>query len=208
MATSSFKSTTKRTTIGSSSEDSGSNSGQSLRRSRSLSRFSRQLSPEETPEYIKNAPRGKFVNTDRGSATFTEISLDDLAVELFSNESDWSADREREGRGGRFESEIRRWASDTASSSRRRGRSVSRSCGSDLETVVSNGASSKNVNSSKVASGRSRSLSVARYQIIDSEVTFPFPLHFFSSLELVLLTSLFIFEITVWSVLVFSLYGK
>ncbi|KAL2539610.1 hypothetical protein Adt_00588 [Abeliophyllum distichum] len=169
MATSSFKSTTKRTPIGSSSEDSGTNNGRSLRRSRSLSRFSRPLPPEEPPEYIKNAPRGKFVNTVRGSAAFLDISLDDLALEFFlnDNESDWSVDRERDGRGGG--AEIGRWASDTASSSRRRGRSVSKSRWGDVKSVVSNGTSGKNVNSSAAGSRRRRSLSVARYQISDSE---------------------------------------
>ncbi|KAL2459585.1 uncharacterized protein Fot_54834 [Forsythia ovata] len=169
MATSSFKSTTKRTPMGSSSDDSGTNNGRSLRRSRSLSRFSRPLPPEEPPEYIKNAPRGKFVNTVRGSTAFLDISLDDLALEFFSNEneSDWSVDRERDGRGGG--AEIGRWASDTASSSRRRGRSMSKSRWGDVKSVVSNGTSGKNVNSSVAGSRRRRSLSVVRYHISDSE---------------------------------------
>ncbi|XP_011083967.1 uncharacterized protein LOC105166335 isoform X2 [Sesamum indicum] len=176
MATSAFKSTTKRAAIGGSS--SGDSSRSSLRRSRSLSRFSRPIEPEPEPDtetdYNKNVPRGKFVNTTRGSKMpFPEISLDDLALEFFSssskndNESDGGV-VERNGREGRSVSrraEIGRWASDTASS-RRRGRSVSRARGN---VVSSNSASAKNVISSDAGSRRRRSLSVARYQISDSE---------------------------------------
>ncbi|KAL0397267.1 UNVERIFIED_CONTAM: hypothetical protein Scaly_0175100 [Sesamum calycinum] len=103
---------------------------------------------------------------------FPEISLDDLALEFFSssskndNESDGGV-VEGNGREGRsvLGREIGRWASDTASS-RRRGRSVSRARGN---VVSSNSASAKNVISSDAGSQRRRSLSVARYQISDSE---------------------------------------
>ncbi|KAK6153944.1 hypothetical protein DH2020_013583 [Rehmannia glutinosa] len=175
MATSAFKSTTKRASIGgSTSEDS---SRRSLRRSRSLSRFSRPIAPEPETEtdYNKNVPRGKFVNTTRGSTTpFPEISLDDLALEFFSssskneNESDGVV-VERKGREGRSASrhgEIGRWASDTASS-RRRGRSVSKTRGNVVSSSSASGG--KNVISSDAGSRRRRSLSVARYQISDSE---------------------------------------
>ncbi|XP_073296711.1 uncharacterized protein [Primulina huaijiensis] len=176
MATSAFKSTTKRTPIrgNSSSEDSSSGS-RSLRRSRSLSRFSRPVHPEcETerpvPDYNKTWPRGKFVNTLRGSAAFPEISLDDLALEFFGsssrteNESDGGGLRERKEREGRS---VGRWASDTASS-RRRGRSVSRSRG---DSILNSSAfeGNKIVSSSDAGSRRRRSLSVARHQISDSE---------------------------------------
>ncbi|KAK6127612.1 hypothetical protein DH2020_038650 [Rehmannia glutinosa] len=170
MATSAFKSTTKRASIGgSSSEDS---SRRSLRRSRSLSRFSRPIAPEPETEtdYNKNVPRGSS-----GSTTpFPEISLDDLALEFFSssskneNESDGVV-VERKGREGRSASrhgEIGRWASDTASS-RRRGRSVSKTRGNVVSSSSASGG--KNVISSDAGSRRRRSLSVARYQISDSE---------------------------------------
>ncbi|KAI3463644.1 hypothetical protein Pfo_020307 [Paulownia fortunei] len=175
MATSAFKSTTKRAEIGgSSSEDS---SRRSLRRSRSLSRVSRPIAPEPETEadYNKNVPKGKFVNTTRGSTTpFPEISLDDLALEFFSssskndNESEGGVveRKEREGRSVSRRGEIGRWASDTASS-RRKGRSVSRVRGDFVSSSSASGA--KNVISSDAGSRRRRSLSVARYQISDSE---------------------------------------
>lgn len=176
MATSAFKSTTKRTPIrGSSSSEDSSSASRSLRRSRSLSRFSRPVHPEcETerpvPDYNNTGPRGKFVNTLRGSAAFPEISLDDLALEFFGsssrteNESDVGGLRERKEREGRS---VGRWASDTASS-RRRGRSVSRSRG---DSVLNSSAfeGNKIVSSSDAGSRRRRSLSVARHQISDSE---------------------------------------
>ncbi|KAG8388071.1 hypothetical protein BUALT_Bualt02G0087000 [Buddleja alternifolia] len=166
MATSSFKSTTKRAPFGSSSSE------DSSRRSRSLSRFSRPIADSE-PDYNKNAPRGKFVNTKRGSATpFPEISLDDLALEFFSSSSNSKNENESDG-GGRGlverqgRSVARRWETDTASS-RRKGRSVSRTRGGDA--VSSSSASrGKNVFSSDAGSRRRRSLSVSRYQISDSE---------------------------------------
>ncbi|PIN27062.1 hypothetical protein CDL12_00160 [Handroanthus impetiginosus] len=159
---------------GSSSEDSA---RRSLRRSRSLSRFSRPIEPElySETDYNRNAPRGKFVNTSRGSTSpFPEISLDDLALEFFSSSSmnDTESDSgvvERKERVGRAVSrcgDIGRWASDTASS-RRRSRSVSRSRGDAVSSGSAPGA--KMVISSDAGSRRRRSLSVARHQIRDSE---------------------------------------
>ncbi|XP_073037241.1 uncharacterized protein [Primulina eburnea] len=174
MATSAFKSTTKRTPIrGSSSSEDSSCASRSLRRSRSLSQFSRPVHPEcdtEQPvlDYNKTGPRGKFVNTVRGSATFPEISLDDLALEFFGsrteNERDGGVVRERKEREGRS---VGRWASDTVSS-RRRGRSVSRS---RWDSISNSSAfeGNKVVSSSDAGSRRRRSLSVARHQISDSE---------------------------------------
>ncbi|XP_051119324.1 uncharacterized protein LOC127243380 [Andrographis paniculata] len=151
MATSSFKSATKRPFA-------ASGSGLS------------QSSPETDADYHRNAPRGKFVNTKRGSGA--PICLDDLALEFFSssNESDEPPDRkERPGRSG---SRLGRWASDTASS-RRRARSVSRTRASGIGVSGSSTSGGKNVISNEVGSGsgsrRRRSLSVARYQISDSE---------------------------------------
>ncbi|XP_057970171.1 uncharacterized protein LOC131159339 [Malania oleifera] len=165
MATSAFRSATKRTPIGASSlsteESSSSNRSAARRRSRSLSRFSRR--PPESECYDEApAPRGKFVNTTRGSM-FPEISLDDLAIELFSNEK--SVER---GRPSRQSPNI---SSSTASSaSQRRGRSVSRhgsrvgggkssACGSFGEGRVGSDHNPR----------RRRSVSVVRYQISDSE---------------------------------------
>ncbi|KAL3818584.1 hypothetical protein ACJIZ3_004489 [Penstemon smallii] len=185
MATSAFKSTTKRASIGrregSSSEES---SRRSLRRSRSVSRFSRPIAAEDESVYNKSQPRGKFVNTKRGSseaASFPEISLDDLALEFFSS----SSLNENESDGGK--QRVGRWASDTASS-RRRGRSVSRSrenvvsssgakntissrsVSRSRENVVSSSGAKNAISSSAAGSRRRRSLSVARYhQISDSE---------------------------------------
>lgn len=114
---------------------------------------------------MKNVPRGKFVNTTRGStAPFPEISLDDLALEFFSssskNESDGGVAAEREGRSASRRGEIGRWASDTASS-RRRGRSVSRGR-SDAVPSSSAASGAKNAVSSDVSSRRRRSVSVVR----------------------------------------------
>ncbi|XP_048444033.1 uncharacterized protein LOC103950050 isoform X2 [Pyrus x bretschneideri] len=172
MATSAFKSTTKRTPIGASKappEDSASfNRKASHRRSRSLSCFSRGL-PERTPaadDYDDNPvpSRGRFVNTVRGSG-FPEISLDDLAVELF----DSSADRSRSVARSTE-------ATPADSASLRRGRSVSRhgprigGGGGDVRGGTgNNSAGGRVVSESKGNSSRRRSVSVARYQMSDSE---------------------------------------
>ncbi|XP_021808439.1 uncharacterized protein LOC110752142 [Prunus avium] len=170
MATSAFKSTTKRTPIGASkapAEDSASsNRKSSHRRSRSLSCFSRGL-PERTPkaeDFDDNpAPKGRFVNTVRGSG-FPEISLDDLAIELF----DSSGDRGRSvARGSE--------ATPTSSVSQRRGRSVSRHSsrvggGGDVRGSASNNSGGGRVISESKGNSRPRrSVSVARYQMSDSE---------------------------------------
>ncbi|KAK6127732.1 hypothetical protein DH2020_038538 [Rehmannia glutinosa] len=107
--------------------------------------------PAAAPSAVRVASAdspGKFVNTTRGSTTpFPEISLDDLALEFFSssskneNESDGVV-VERKGREGRSASrhgEIGRWASDTASS-RRRGRSVSKTRGNVVSCSSASGA--------------------------------------------------------------------
>ncbi|KAL7114545.1 hypothetical protein ACP275_04G127900 [Erythranthe tilingii] len=179
MATSAFRSTTKRDSIGGNSSSDNS-LRRSLRRSRSHSRFSHATAPDSPlteADYNKNVPRGKFVNTTRGSASpFPEISLDDLALELFSsssskndNESDGGAAelKQRRGRSVSRRGEIGRWASDTVSSSRK-GRSVSRSRGGDVASI-SSASTAKKIISSDAGSRRRRSLSVARYQISDSE---------------------------------------
>ncbi|KAM1736969.1 hypothetical protein ACFX12_015259 [Malus domestica] len=175
MATSAFKSTTKRTPIGASKappEDSAAfDRKSSHRRSRSLSCFSRGL-PERTPaadDYDDNPvpSRGRFVNKVRGSG-FPEISLDDLAVELF----DSSADRSRsDARSSE--------ATPAGSASQRRGRSVSRhgprvggggGGGGDVRGGTgNNSAGGRVVSESKGNSSRRRSVSVARYQKSDSE---------------------------------------
>ncbi|CAH9054608.1 unnamed protein product [Cuscuta epithymum] len=181
MATSAFKSTTKRAPIGGSAEVSSSSSSsgnRAARRSRSLSRFSRRLPFGEEPAEaaassgFEPTPRRRFVNTARGSV-FPEISLDDLAQEFFcrkDEEIDSSdPDRTRSARRG---SDIGRWASETASS-QRRGRSVSRQSSSsktsgDRKSVVSD-RSRVNTGLSESNSRRRRSVSSVRFQISDSE---------------------------------------
>ncbi|KAK7282012.1 hypothetical protein RIF29_10475 [Crotalaria pallida] len=166
MATSAFKSTTKRTPVGASSstssaEDStaSSSSHHHHRRSRSLSQFSRPLNPPNNNDLA--APKGRFVNTVRGSV-FPEISLDDLAVEFFE-----SANRGRSGSRS-FEPKATPTAASTASS-QRRGRSVSRksSGGGDDRRISIGGGGGRPV--SDANSRRRRSVSVVRYQISDSE---------------------------------------
>ncbi|GMY15055.1 NKAP family protein CG6066 [Fagus crenata] len=177
MATSAFKSTTKRTSIGaatsSSADDSGSSNRSSSahhRRSRSLSRFSRPLpnfSESDAFDFNDNGvvptPRGKFVNKTRGSG-FPEISLDDLAIEFF----DSSGDRGRSS-GPRKSDAV----SGASSASQRRGRSVSRqnsrvaSGGDGRGSVCNNSGGGKVVSESNPR--RRRSVSVVRYQISDSE---------------------------------------
>ncbi|TKY73616.1 micronuclear linker histone polyprotein [Spatholobus suberectus] len=160
MATAAFKSTTKRTPVGASSaEDAASSSSLHHRRSRSLSRPSRQSFPSRNDgDHL--TPRGRFVNTVRGSG-FPEISLDDLAVEFFE-----SANRGRFG--GSRTSELE--ATPAAAASQRRGRSVSRkSSGVGDERRSSVGAGGGGRPLSDANSRRRRSVSVVRYLISDSE---------------------------------------
>ncbi|VFR00806.1 unnamed protein product [Cuscuta campestris] len=193
MATSAFKSTTKRAPIGgvsgevssscSSSSTSSYSGNRANRRSRSLSRFSRRLPfGEEPPEAAASSgfeptPRRKFVNTVRGSGSgsaFPEISLDDLAQEFFSRRDEEidSSDPDH-ARSARRGSDIGRWASETASS-QRRGRSVSRQSSrnsGDRKSIVSDRSRVSNGLPEKAESNsrRRRSVSSVRYQISDSE---------------------------------------
>lgn len=172
MASSAFKSTTKRTPIGApaaSGDDSTSTNRSSIhRRSRSLSRFSHPMPSSPVDKAFDEAParRGRFVNTSRGSG-FPEISLDDLAVEFFgSGDRGRSAARNSESSG----------ATNVAAASHRRGRSVSRHGCSKTSVSGSDGKGRPNysVGGEKVVpetnSRRRRSVSVVRYQISDSEV--------------------------------------
>lgn len=174
MATSAFKSTTKRTPIGASSssaEDSGSsNKSSAHRRSRSLSRFSHRISVPGSDDFDDGvpAPRGKFVNTVRGSG-FPEISLDDLAIEFFH-----SGDRGRSGSRSSEAGPASVPGASSSSSSLRRGRSVSRQsskAGGDGRGSVCNSSGGGRV-VSESNSRRRRSVSVVRCQISDSEVRF------------------------------------
>lgn len=197
MATSAFKSTTKRSSIGSSSnagDSSSSSKNAAHRRSRSLSRFSRRiLEPTDSDEVA--APRGRFVNTVRGSG-FPEISLDDLAIEIFlkdSVERDSESDRRRCTRRNSICSDST--VGDVVTSSQRRGRSVSRqksrvSLGQSTPSESSGRVRSVSRQKSRVSHGqgtafdcsgggrtvkdtkseRRRSVSVVRYQISDFEV--------------------------------------
>ena len=187
MATSAFKSTTKRTSIGaatsSSTDDSAaaasnrsSSAAARLRRSRSLSRFSRpSYSGRDAfdDDVVVPAPRGKFVNTTRGSG-FPEISLDDLAIEFF----DSSGDRGRSSAKRISDDVTGDLKSSSSSASQRRGRSVSRqsaraaSGGDGRGSVCNNSGGGRVVSESNPR--RRRSVSVVRYQISDSEVIFSF----------------------------------
>lgn len=167
MATSAFRSTTKRTPIGASpaSADGSATSSRSSahRRSRSLSRFSRRLAEPEDPfaeDAAPAAPRGRFVNTLRGSG-LPEISLDDLAVEFFS-----SGDR---GRSSSRNTDVSPKKGESAS--QRRGRSVSRQSsrvGGGGKGNVLEGSGAGRV-APESNSRRRRSVSVVRCQISDSE---------------------------------------
>ncbi|XP_058113070.1 uncharacterized protein LOC131256057 isoform X2 [Magnolia sinica] len=183
MATSSFKSTTKRTTIGSTgAEDTGSsNRTGSHRRSRSLSQFSGRFPPSDPDELL---PNGRFVNTVRGSG-FPEISLDDLANEFFPSRDDGGR-VERESARGRLDRRASaigaKTAVGSADASQRRGRSVSRSHGkgslgnNSASRSVSRSHGKGSLGNNSLSNGvydnssrRRRSVSVARYQCSDSE---------------------------------------
>ncbi|KAJ6977673.1 hypothetical protein D5086_023522 [Populus alba] len=156
MATSAFKSTTKRAPIGNDKNDRPSAS--SHRRSRSLSRFSRPI-PSNFSDDAPVPSRGRFVNTERGSGV-PDMSLDDLAIQLFS-----SCDR---GRSSGFRSADVSGGERVVSGSQRRGRSVSRQ-GSESNSNSKSYSGGAKGNSDGNNSRRRRSVSVVRYHISDSE---------------------------------------
>ncbi|GAV87168.1 hypothetical protein CFOL_v3_30594 [Cephalotus follicularis] len=164
MATSAFKSTTKRMPIAkpsTSSEDSPS-SNRILRRSRSLSRFSHRLpAPPSTNDLSDEPPptRGRFVNKTRGSA-FPEISLDDLAIEFFDSPNGGGSGGFDRGRSTKLADDV-----SGGSSAQRRGRSVSRKGSSGSVGNFSGGGSANSGSNSR----RRRSVSVVKCQISDSE---------------------------------------
>lgn len=133
------------------------------RRSRSLSRYPGRVPPSRKEEVddFSAPPRGRFVNTARGSG-FPEMSLDDLADEFFAAlEFEDEVERGRgRGRAGRRLSDAS-FLMDTESS-KRRGRSVSRK-----GSLASNAGGQRPFD----GNARRRSLSVARYQCSESEVT-------------------------------------
>ncbi|KAJ6882427.1 hypothetical protein NC651_028888 [Populus alba x Populus x berolinensis] len=156
MATSAFKSTTKRAPIGNDKNDRPSAS--SHRRSRSLSRFSRPI-PSNFSDDAPVPSRGRFVNTERGSGV-PDMSLDDLAIQLFS-----SGDR---GRSSGIRSADVSGGERVVSGSQRRGRSVSRQ-GSESNSNSKSYSGGAKGNSDGNNSSRRRSVSVVRYHISDSE---------------------------------------
>ncbi|KAK7858088.1 hypothetical protein CFP56_014538 [Quercus suber] len=184
MATSAFKSTTKRTSIGaatsSSTDDSAAASSNRSysstsaaahhRRSRSLSRFSHPnyIGSDTFDDVVVPAPRGKFVNTTRGSG-FPEISLDDLAIEFF----DSSGDRGRSSAKRISDDVTGGLKSSSSAASQRRGRSVSRQSARAASGGDGRGSVRNNSGGGRVVSEsnprRRRSVSVVRYQISDSE---------------------------------------
>uniref|UniRef100_A0A6N2KCV0 Uncharacterized protein n=1 Tax=Salix viminalis TaxID=40686 RepID=A0A6N2KCV0_SALVM len=154
MATSAFKSTTKRTPIGSDKSSSS-----VLRRSRSLSRSSRPNPPDEFSDDYTVPSRGRFVSMDRGSGV-PDISLDDLAIQLLS-----LGDRGRSGfRSGDVSDGER-----VVGGSLRRGRSVSRQGSESTNNSKSYSGGGGKLNSEGSNSRRRRSVSAVRYQVSDSE---------------------------------------
>ncbi|XP_043697377.1 uncharacterized protein LOC122648194 isoform X2 [Telopea speciosissima] len=193
MATSAFKSTTKRSPIGAASnvDDAASSSNHSAthhRRSRSLSRFSGRSHALESDELPAATPRSRFVNTVRGSGFPEIISLDDLANDFFPlNLKDKYPDTDilRESERGRSRSSSARrtsaiggtYSSATISGTKgashsqeqRRGRSVSRQHGRLGGTANASASTGIAFPDNCSNSRRRRSLSVARCQFSDSE---------------------------------------
>ncbi|XP_043697380.1 uncharacterized protein LOC122648194 isoform X4 [Telopea speciosissima] len=197
MATSAFKSTTKRSPIGAASnvDDAASSSNHSAthhRRSRSLSRFSGRSHALESDELPAATPRSRFVNTVRGSGFPEIISLDDLANDFFPlNLKDKYPDTDilRESERGRSRSSSARrtsaiggtYSSATISGTKgashsqeqRRGRSVSRQHGRLGGTANASASTGIAFPDNCSNSRRRRSLSVARCQFSDSEIDHP-----------------------------------
>ncbi|XP_047316867.1 uncharacterized protein LOC124920421 [Impatiens glandulifera] len=171
MATSAFRSTTKRTSIGGKQtvEESAS-SNRTHRRSRSLSQFSRRP-PELDHDFSGDeiVPKSRFVNTTRGSG-FPDISLDDLAIEFSAHRDEADEQMSNRGRLNRRFSEMGTPASVNLSQ-QRRGRSVSRQRNGDGKSnIVSGGGGGGGGRmASDASSRRRRSVSVVRYPISDSE---------------------------------------
>ncbi|KAK8488950.1 hypothetical protein V6N13_060930 [Hibiscus sabdariffa] len=157
MATSAFKSTTTKASLATSPADSSSSNRSSVhRRSRSLSRFSRGAGDDEPTPAPRS--RGRFVNTVRGPE-FPEISLDDLAIELFDSSL-------RERSASPIDDITPRIGEGGEDVNQRRGRSVSRQ--ESRVNAVNSGAGGR-LTSDTASSRRRRSVSVVRYQISDSE---------------------------------------
>uniref|UniRef100_A0A1D1XWB0 Myosin-9 n=1 Tax=Anthurium amnicola TaxID=1678845 RepID=A0A1D1XWB0_9ARAE len=157
MASSAFRSTTRRSAVGRADDAGSSNRAGAHRRSRSLNGFSGRFPSdgEEPPA----PPRGRLVNA-AGGLGFPEISLADLADEFFAAAGVGELERGRAGgRPGRRLSDAG-FQMDTESS-RRRGRSVSRK-GSVENSVGVKGVPDGNAR-------RRRSVSVARHRCSDSE---------------------------------------
>ncbi|KAK3225152.1 hypothetical protein Dsin_005014 [Dipteronia sinensis] len=111
-------------------------------------------------------PRGKFVNTVRGSG-FPEISLDDLAIELFDSSADRGRSAARNEEAVRPRNDGRSGGGGGRGENVRRGRSVSRQGSKGSAGDFSNGG--RAVSESNNNPRRRRSVSVVRYQISDSE---------------------------------------
>ncbi|XP_074316556.1 uncharacterized protein LOC141652852 isoform X2 [Silene latifolia] len=149
MATAAFKSTTRRIFEGDSTSTSNSNSNSNSNQSRPSSsnsstrqhRRSRSVCPPSSA-----SRRGKFVNSDRG-AEFPEISLDDLAIDMFLHSDPSVRDDDYE----------------TVSHTRGRSRSVSRRSNDNNNNNNSN-------NNSNLRRRRSLSVASRTYSILsDSE---------------------------------------
>lgn len=135
------------------------NCGGALQRSRSHSRCSGRFPqpPQDADDF--STPRGRFVNKVR-AAGIPEISVDDLAEELFRARAESDEESEPSYAKNRRRSSVASYSRETESS-RQRGRSVSKPPDRRL-------APPKGVSES--ISRQRRSLSVARCRYSDSEV--------------------------------------
>lgn len=166
---SSFKSTTKRTSIGAAAiaaptdiDQNSPTTARSHRRSRSLSRFSRRTSIADR-NYETPARQGKFVNTRRGS----DISLDDLALDIFESADRWRSANRSDGIGKYT------CSNSSSSSSQMRGRSVSRQLSSGGGGWSRCDGGGRVVMQEGAVKNRRRSFSMARYHNSDTEVNKP-----------------------------------
>ncbi|KAK8937496.1 hypothetical protein KSP39_PZI011878 [Platanthera zijinensis] len=164
MASTSFRSASRRSSMGGGGDPEDAGSSNRLHRSRSLSCYSGGFPPPtpEPPSY--GTPRGRFVNKVRGSG-FPDISLDDLADEFFRAMEEEECGEDATPSDGRY-SQRRigdRLMAETESS-RRRGRSVSRIRGQSSATERK--GTSGNSGDSRIR----RSVSVSRSRHSELEV--------------------------------------
>ncbi|KAK9086032.1 hypothetical protein Sjap_026443 [Stephania japonica] len=188
MATSAFKSTSKRSSFNNSHDDPSSASSSSSstnrpggggghRRSRSLNRFSDHIHQGrildlESDEPLQ--PRGRFVSTVRGSDGFPQVSLEDLANDFFLPGLDKTTGKSAAEIAREKDISARGRPSRRSSSvcpSQGRARSISRQRTRPAAAAAAPAPSSreKPLGAHANTSRRRRSLSVAPCQFSDSE---------------------------------------